>query len=180
MTKLINLVQRRVVNLAIGPSVLRNQGAPDVIEKAREYLANLDLRRFSNLTAEAFSQTLEACTDELMSSFPDGARHWGTARKALNVFLEEAFYNRFLCEEYGLHALEACLEIPMDSQVAQGLRRRAARGSLPHWYGITGLSKKARDAFQSYAQRLAASMGQARVYLDLILWRAEDTDEKID
>jgi len=92
MTKLINLIQRRVVNLAIGPSVLRNQGAPGVIEKARKYLANLDLRRFSNLSAEAFSQTLEICTDELMSDFPDSARHWGTARKALNVFLEDGLF----------------------------------------------------------------------------------------
>ena len=44
-----------------------------------------------------------------MQQFPGGAQNWGTARKALNVFMVQAFLDRFLAEEYGLDRLGQCL-----------------------------------------------------------------------
>jgi hypothetical protein len=41
----LSLMQRYEANIAIGGSTLRNQGAEDVIEVARNFLARLDLSK---------------------------------------------------------------------------------------------------------------------------------------
>jgi hypothetical protein len=44
------------------------------------------------------------------------------ARKALNIFLRDVFYNHYLREEYGFGRLEQWLELPLDMDAARGLR----------------------------------------------------------
>lgn len=174
MPHLIKLIQKRVANVAIGPTTLRNQGASGVTKKTREYFADLDLRRFKGISEAEFTRQLNICTGELRRKLPKKAKHWGTARKALNLFLMEAFYNRFLSKKYGLHSLEAYLEVPLDNQVVTGLKECAEKGALPRWKGIKGLENDDSDKFQCYAQKLTKDkkLG-SRVYLDLILWRRE-------
>ena len=53
---------------------------------------------------------------------PKGAQAWGTARKALNIFLRDALYTTYLSKRYGLPRAEASLEIPLDSITAVRLR----------------------------------------------------------
>jgi len=119
------MFQRRVAEIAIDPAALRNQGAPGVAKTAREFLATLDFLRFARCGNQSvFAEELDRQTDLLKNRFPEGAQHWGTARKALNLFLEEAYYHRFLCEAYGLERIEEFLEVPLDSQVADFLKRR--------------------------------------------------------
>jgi hypothetical protein len=105
----LRLVQRRIANVAIAPSTLRNQGAPGVAEATRTFLADLDLRVLRGIDPAAYAGILEEWTARLMQQFPGGAQNWGTARKALNVFMVQAFLDRFLAEEYGLDRLGQCL-----------------------------------------------------------------------
>jgi hypothetical protein len=61
----------------------------------------LGLAKFACETETSFLEELENQTNRLVKCFPVGARHWGTARKALNLYLGESYYNRIICEEYG-------------------------------------------------------------------------------
>src|SRR6266487_3891036 len=87
---LIDRVRYRVAQTAVGPSALRNQGGPNVVQRARRFLGRIDLNTF-NVRAEArFRAQLDESTAELQSYLPQGARNWGTARKALSLFLRDA------------------------------------------------------------------------------------------
>src|ERR1700733_8204356 len=99
--RLLKLLQTRTAQLAIGPSTLRNQGAREVVASTREFLKELDLGHFNTDTPEAFMISLDEETERLRNALPLGARHWGTARKALNIFLRDVLYNLYLCNEYG-------------------------------------------------------------------------------
>src|SRR6516165_5083998 len=93
MAPSIKLFRRRVANVVIGSSTLRNQGAARVIETARAFLAKLKISRFVG-DRDTFTQELDRQTKKLARAIcklprvlTDGAKHWGTARKALNLFL---------------------------------------------------------------------------------------------
>ena len=73
---LLNLIQARTAEIAIGPSTLRNQGASSVIANARGFLKELDLGHFSVDTATAFRGALDEETKNLQSALPLDARHW--------------------------------------------------------------------------------------------------------
>ena len=129
----------RIANIAIGPSTLRNQGAPGVTTVAREFLASLDPSRFAQPSETGFLAELNAQTEALVRRLPPGAQNWGTARKALNVFLGECYYHHFVRQHFALEGLVHLLEVPLDSQVA-GFLYKQARSSkdttLPPWPGI--------------------------------------------
>jgi hypothetical protein len=168
-------MQKRVANGAIGASTLRNQGPAGVIKTAREYLALLNLRVFRKVnTEEQFERKLDKYTVNLMKRFPKGARtNWGAARKAMNVFLEEIFYNRFLSKEYKLYKLGPFLEVPLDSYVIKSLVKEFGRSIKPRWKGIKKLNPKTSRIFQDVAKTVAKGKGILRVYLDLKYWRGE-------
>ena len=167
---LMNVMQYYVAVTTLSSSTLRNQGASGVIRSARQFLAALDLTAFSAAERALFEGRLDQCTANLVEALPEGARHWGSARKALNLFLREALYNRYLCQAFHLDALEPWLEVPLDSVVAQGLKALSPRGSLPQWTGLKGLTKDRSDPFQLRAQQIADDWGVARVHLDAYLW----------
>ena len=174
MTPNIELVRERIAKISIGPSTLRNQGGKGVIHIAQEFLFDLDLRKLSDIRSDKkFKRWLEKKTRCLMERFPRGARrNWGAARKALNIFLEAAFYNRFLAKEYKLYKLERFLEVPLDRYVVrEGLEKEAKCKKLPKWTGIKCLTSKNSKVYQQYASELASRKGIARIYLDLEFWR---------
>jgi hypothetical protein len=74
----------------------------------------LNLRLFNEASSAHFTALLNDQTRKLQKALPRGARHWGTARKALNIFLRDALYNHYLCNEYGFNRLEQWLEVPLD------------------------------------------------------------------
>jgi len=166
----IGVMQHYVAEITLSSSTLRNQGASGVIRSARQFLAALDLTTFSAAERALFEGRLDQCTANLVEALPEGARHWGSARKALNLFLREALYNRYLCQAFHLDALEPWLEVPLDSVVAHGLKALSPRGSLPQWTGLKGLTKDRSDPFQLRAQQIADDWGVARVHLDAYLW----------
>ena len=73
----------------IGPSRLRNHGAKGVIKAAQKYLAAVSLSRFLVQGEASFLGALDGAEEELRLSLPQGAQHWGAARKALNLFLRD-------------------------------------------------------------------------------------------
>jgi hypothetical protein len=166
------LVQRYVANVAIGASTLRNQGAPGVIEAARDFLASMDLCKLRRIPCAAYATELDRWTEELQHELPSGGNNWGTARKAINVFVIQASLNRFLASEYRLKRLVRVLEIPLDDQVTKWLNERAGRGILPRWLSIRSLTREVSAAYQRFATSAAEAEGLPRPYLDLGIWRA--------
>jgi len=168
----ISLVQKRVANIAIGPSTLRNQGKC-TISVAIEFLSSMDLNRFRVKTEKDFARLMNELTKELMSKFPPDARNnWGAARKSINVFLEEVFYNRFLVKQYRLQNLERYLEVPLDGQVTKKLLEN--NRNLPRWKGIKYLTEENSQKYQDFAKNLAKEKKTSRVYLDLEYWRGKN------
>jgi hypothetical protein len=165
--------RKRLANVSIGPTTLRNQGASGVTEVAREFLKKLDLTRFIHDNELAFAQELDHQTELLIKSLPKGAQHWGTARKAINLFLGEVYYHRFVCEAYRLDKIENFLELPLDSQVGNFLYREArktGKANFPRWLGIKYLTASSSKQYHDFAFELAKSIDCARIHLDLIIW----------
>jgi hypothetical protein len=169
--------QQRVANITIGASTLRNQGASGVNQAVRSFLGAIDLAKFVSDKESDFIEQLDYQTNLLAEHLPVGAQHWGTARKAINLFLGEAYYHYFLRTNYGLDRIEQFLEVPLDSQVAHFLidDARAFGVQLPSWLGIKHLTPSASKEYQNYASSHARSLGQdwARIHLDVIAWRSD-------
>lgn len=166
-------MQRYIAVTTVGPSALRNQGSKGVIKAAQQHLATIKLSRFRKHREPPFIRALDEATTELKRSLPKGAQNWGAARKALNLFLRDICYNRFLSKKHGLSRIEPWMEIPLDSLVALALKRRAARRHLPPWPGLNGLTPRVSAKFQAFAKRVAADHGISRVHLDMHLWTRE-------
>lgn len=141
-TSFIDMIHKKVAIAAIGPSALRSQGASGVIDAARGYLIALDLSQFADRGERSFSRRLDKVAEELREAFPVGARNWGAARKALNLFLRDSLYNLYLNRCYKLSSTEDWYEIPLDGVIARGLRTRDVSGHLPRWRGVKYLNKE--------------------------------------
>lgn len=172
--KLLMLMQRYVANIAISGSTLRNQGAPGVVEAARQFLAELPLNKFLYIQPVDYPGVLNQWTEELRAQLPLGAQNWGTARKALNVFLVQVLLNKYLVKEYGLNEFGEVFETPLDSQATKKLRQIAGRGSLPRWEKIKNLTIENSKRYQDFATKYAGEVGLPRACLDIMLWRAEE------
>ncbi|MGB9429523.1 MAG: hypothetical protein WCC11_06550 [Gammaproteobacteria bacterium] len=175
--KLIKLAQKRIANISISASAARGM-RPNTIGKARKYLIHLKLSTFSNVQNEnVFIKILNHRTNYLRNKLPKNGRKWGSARKFLNIFLEECFYNRYICKEYGLGRLRRWLEVPLDRQVTAKLKkeqRRQRAKELPRWKGVIHLQPADNKRFQDFAKQVAQKKGKgvARVHLDLFYWRS--------
>jgi hypothetical protein len=169
--------QKHIAISVIGPSALRNQGSYGVIKAAQNHLSDIDLHAFRANDETTFLHILDGQTEILRSALPRGARNWGAARKALNLFLRDICYDRFLSEKYRLASAEQWMEIPLDSLTAASLKRKGAKGQLPQWPGLKRLTPAVSSRFQTFAKRLASSQGISRVHLDMRLW-AEERERK--
>ncbi len=165
----LKTVQLKTATSAIGPSSLRGQGK-GVIGTTRRYLARISLARIPRSNPKSFRKWLDRHTEALLDEYDLPHRPWGAARKALNLFLRDALYNKYLSSKYKLSALERWLEIPLDSVVAVGLKKSDTRGTLPSWPGLKYLTAEVSDLFQSQASELARQKGISMVHLDMYLW----------
>ena len=169
--KTIEYLRRRTAELAIGNSTLRNQGASGVVKAARDFLAELALNSFSVNSQKDFGRELDQATESLIPVLPDGAHNWGTARKAINIFLRDCLYNQFLCNHYAISQIHPWLEVPLDKYVAEGLQDTSMGDGLPEWETIKGLDRKTSDQYQHVANDVAGKLGCNRVDLDIYFWR---------
>ncbi|MGE3843430.1 MAG: hypothetical protein AB7I50_17805 [Vicinamibacterales bacterium] len=112
---------------------------------------------------------LDRATDALVRRLPQSARHWGLARKGLNIFLRECLYTVYLRDRHHLDRAEQFLEVPLDSLTGKELHS-ASHGRLRRWRTVRGLDRSTSQAFQEEAMRIARSRGIARVHLDAEWW----------
>ena len=173
---LLHTIQNHVARVAISPSAMRGPGSAGSVEAARSYLAKLNLGDFGVSSGQVFQSRLGSATDGLLAALPAPSRHWGLARKALNIFLRDCLYNRYLCEAYQLEQVEPLLELPLDSITGSALVKEA-HGSLPSWKTIRGLRPDTSATFQAVASEVAERKGIARVHLDAILWGGFNSEQ---
>jgi hypothetical protein len=165
------LMQQYEANISIGGSTLRNQGAKGVAKAARDFLSKLDLSRLKEIEPSGYTTVLDEWTSDLKRRLPEGAKNWGTARKAINVFMVQVFLNKYLAKEYGMGKLKDVLETPLDSYAAKGLRMSNSTTTLPRWDTIKRLTTESSNKYQECASRIAQQKGLSRTCLDIILWR---------
>jgi hypothetical protein len=134
---------------------------------------------FGQTAKAGFSRNLDAATAALRDSLPREARHWGLARKVLNIFLRDCLYATYLDEAFGLRKSEPYLELPLDSITATHLKRAAGRGQLPAWPGVKYLTKPLSARFQEAADTEAAKRGISRVHLDAFWWSVSRDDDAV-
>lgn len=175
--ELLYALQVRAARGALGPSSMRGRGSKGVVDAGRAYLSALDLSSFGTTEQSRFRCALDTATRGLQASFPKSARHWGLARKGLNIFLRECLYTIYLRRAYSLHRCERFLEVPLDSLTGRQLHRES-KGAIPRWRTVRGLTPAISDEFQSIATLLAARRRFARVHLDAFWWgvRAAETE----
>lgn len=177
MTKMsketLRALQARAARGALGPSSMRGAGSKGVVGAGRAFLADVDLGRFGTSRRKRFFAVLDEDTDGLRRSFPRGARHWGLARKGLNIFLRECLYTVYLRHAYSLYLAERYFEVPLDSLTGTELYR-AADGALPRWKTVRGLTPQLSEAYQKAASAEARKRGMARIHLDAVWWGLRD------
>lgn len=161
-------IRRRVAVVAIGTSTVRGQRAKGVAAAAREFLTKVPLKRFGTSRVQAFHTELDKATADLERAFPKNARSWGLARKCMNIFLRDCFYNFYLHKHFDLDRSKDFHEIPLDKKVAEALREKAF--GLPRWRGVKYLTRNVSDAYQRAAGQLAKEWDIERVHLDTFLW----------
>ena len=170
---LIRAIQRKVAVSSVPASAMRGQGVKGVVSAARNYLTSLTVAKFATTQEAAFQMALNEETIGLRAELPRGARKWGLARKVMNLFLRDAFYNRFLSENSALDVAQSLYELPMDSIVAEALRKERGSEDLPSWPGLKYLTPSENEAYQAFANQIAVKRGILRVHLDAYYWAAE-------
>jgi len=166
---LLLALQARAARGALGASSMRSAGAKGAVRAGRAFLCEVDLGDFRTASASRFRAALDGNTEGLQQAFPRQARHWGLARKGLNLFLRECLSNAYLRDAYSLQMAEPSYEVPLDSITGTTLHRLSG-GSLPRWETLRDLTEKVSDEFQAVAARIAEERGIARVHLDAIWW----------
>lgn len=178
-SQLLQAFQSRAARISVGASTVRGRGNTGVVAASRSYLLRTDLKLFGRVTKSQFFEHLDASTIELRDSLPGGARHWGLARKVLNIFLRDCLYTTYLDAAYGLRKNDTYFEVPLDSITAVQLKRTASRGKLRTWPGVKHLTEPVSAQFQDAASAEAAKRDIPRIHLDAIWWSVSRDDETV-
>lgn len=166
---LLQAFQARAARGALGASTMRSAGARGAVLAGRAFLCEVDLRAFRTAGRSRFRAELDHTTEALRQAFPRQARHWGLARKGLNIFLRDCLSNVYLRDAYSLQMAEPLYEVPLDSITGATLHQ-LSDGTLPRWGTVRDLTPDLSDQFQAVAARIADGRGIARVHLDAIWW----------
>lgn len=168
--KFLTTVQNKIAHEAISPSELGFQYELTEMHDLWNFAAKLDLSQFSTKKAEDFIKNLDEATLSLANILSAEKRTWGIARTALNLFLRDAHYNRYLSEVNDLFLSEHFFEIPINDTSAVALRNQKSGSKLSEWNGLHFFDKQQSDEYQDHAADLAKEMGVSRVNLGLFLW----------
>lgn len=142
-----------------------------VVAAARDALTRIDLEWFVTSAQDTFAKELDSATRRIQHRLPKPADRWGTARKALNIFLRDVLYNTYLSRELHFRQAEPWLELPLDSFTARALRREVAGADLPRWPGVARLDRRTSAHYQHAADDVARERKIERVHLDIFWWR---------
>lgn len=169
INEFLKAIQSRVARIAVGASTVRGRGNKGAVSAARSYFCNLNFASLGKNPNE-FRKTLDIKTKELLTKLPNGARHWGIARKLLNIFLRDCFYTTYLESKYDLGRFEEAFEIPLDSITAKQIKKCAGRGNLPIWLGVKYVTPSVNTKFQDAAASEAVKRNIVRIHLDAVWW----------
>jgi hypothetical protein len=188
----IQRLQTRIAGIAIGPSSFRNPGTAGVVKVGREFCSKLCLKtlaeRLNNQTYLSFlDEQTEKLENIIIEHFtltkPDleNKSAWGLARKGLNIFIRDAFDNRYIADHYKLNEHHKWqLEIPLDKHTATMITNEVEEKmhkdgkKLPSWPGVKNLTRNESLLYQESAKELAKVYNLTSVDLDIIYWRHED------
>ena len=168
---LLRRLRWRTAELSVGPSTVRGAGARGVVRAARKALKLVRLRRFATGSRTEFLAALETETKRIRRVLPRGTRHWGIARKVVNIFLRQAAHNVYLSARFGLRRVERWLELPLDSHVAAGIYRARPTLELPRWRTIKGLTPDDSELFQAAGRKIARDKRVIPIHLEYLWWR---------
>jgi hypothetical protein len=169
--KLVQQMQNYVAETCVGASAMRNQGGSGLVQAARKYFKTIDLASIPT-DESRITDWLENHTDALLLKFPVGARKFGSARKALNLFVRSAAYNRCLNQAFQLDAMLPLLEVPLDSYAAKHLLRHNC-AIASKWVGLKFVTRAEHGKYQLAALDLAKRWQVHRVDLDVFFFREE-------
>src|ERR1043166_8046369 len=170
---LLKVIKSRVARMAVGASAVRGRGHTGTVQAAREFLLQrVDLEAFGTSDENTFAVRLNRTTRALLKALPRPAQHWGLARKVLNLFLLDCFYNTYLNEAFHLSRAEQVFELPLDSITGTQLSKAASGKTLPPWPGVKHLTPDVAELFQTKAADEARQKNIARVHLDALWWSA--------
>jgi hypothetical protein len=175
------LLLRRIAQVSIGASSLRNQGDKGIIGYMRNYFEKkIDVDVFFNLlkNENEFKVFLNSHTTQIFQQ-NEVKIPWGAARKGLNLFLRDLVYSNYFSHKFKIpsdfiefNIAVRNLEVPLDNDVAQGIIHDSRNENLK-WNTIKRLRYETHESFQNQALLIANEKGIARVNLDLIYWRKE-------
>lgn len=162
-------MQVYVARSSITPSALRGRTS-GTIGAARDFLSHLPLEQFGVRRSALFYPRLDLATENLRLNLPRKDQFWGVSRKALNIFLRNAFYNSYLNERYRLGTAEYIFEVPLDSITTSRLYSEAKPKELHRWKGVMYLQPEQNRIYQEVARRVARKERIARIHLDTYWW----------
>ena len=165
----LKMVQSHVARVAVGPSAVRGRGNAGTVAAARGFLRELDLAPFATEKRERFQDQLDSACRDLLAELPRSARHWGIARKVINLFLRDCLYTTYFETAYDLSRGEPLLELPLDSITGNKLKELAGV-ALPRWPGVKYLDSTLSERFQQRAAIEADKEKVHRVHLDALWW----------
>lgn len=186
----VKIHKRRIAQRAVGPSTVRGrpEGTVDAFRDALE-LTNLD--KVSHYTSDQYAAWLNTQTKRILKKWKKAVPNNGVdsdcaiVRKCLNIFLTDAAQHTLLRKVYKLNKIEKFLEVPIDSQTAEGiLKDYAPSAGWPRinrrcikWRGINYLNQLQHDIYQEMSLKLANRFGVFRYELDAIYWRNNSTKQ---
>jgi len=169
MLPLIKAIQKHVAAMGITFSIARGQSRGEVVVIVLDFLSVLPLKSFAVSTEGSFRKVLDESTTNLLTILPKPAQSWGIARKYINIFFRDAFFNSHLASEYGLESAKPFYGVPLDGFIAYELHKHANNSMLPRWFGITRLTPAISETYQASALDLSHKWKFDRVYLDTYL-----------
>jgi hypothetical protein len=163
----INHIQEWVAKSTVGISTVRGQPA-GTMQVGIDFIKKINLSDFRQIPLEKFEKTLDSYTNGLADHLT--GKSWGISRKILNLFLIQAFHDKYLSEVFLLEPLKNWLELPIDGPTANRLIESATSEDiiLPEWSSLRYLDKDTNSMYQEYGQILAENKRCARYQLELI------------
>lgn len=170
-----------VAKTSLPPSSTRNIVGKGGLQQIREWLvAHIDLSKASTYSnKEAFEIYLDRNTNKLAAYIRDKTKddknknstYWGPARKYINIYLRSCTYNYFLRQHFCLDKIDTLLELPIDSKVANELRKKFnQKAQKLDKFVLTTLLKTEHSLYQQWASADAKEQRINPVDLDVFYW----------
>lgn len=167
----------RIAKTAVNSSSMRKQGPKGTISLIRKYLIEkINLDEIPRSSSKKYLQFINKHTVNIQRNcFKHKHLFWGSARKALNIYLRDSVYCYELCHRYNLIKIKKYMEIPVDKNVFEALKYIVGIEKFK-WNSIKRLGKENHSYIQQIAYFLANKLKKYRVDLDVFFWVKDKND----